>query len=133
MTPESRHVSTVVAADPKRVYAFAGDPRNLIRWAAGLGGAVEGADGRLVVDGPLGRVTVRFAPPNEFGVLDHDVELPSGVTVHNPLRVLAHPAGAEVVFTLRWLDGVSKEDFESDASTVAADLERLRELVETEA
>jgi hypothetical protein len=133
MTLETRHLSTVVAADPKRVYAFAGDPRNLARWASGLGAAVDEGDGRLVVDGPLGRVTVRFAPANEFGVLDHDVELPSGETVHNPVRVLAHPAGAEVVFTLRRLDGVSAEEFESDASTVAADLERLRELAEAEA
>lgn len=133
MTHESRHLSAVVAADPQRVYAFAGDPRNLSRWAAGLGGTLREVDGALVVDGPMGRVTVRFAPSNAFGVLDHDVELPSGVTVHNPLRVLAHPAGAEVVFTLRRLDGVSAEDFERDASTVAADLERLRELAESEA
>lgn len=133
MSHASRHLSTVVAADPQRVYAFAGDPRNLPRWAAGLGGAVEEADGALVVDGPMGRVTVRLAPANAFGVLDHDVELPSGQRVHNPLRVLAHPAGAEVVFTLRWLDGVSAEEFERDASTVAADLERLRSLAEAEA
>lgn len=133
MTHESRHLSTVVAADPRRVYAFAGDPRNLPRWAAGLGGTVEELDGALVVDGPMGRVTVRFAPPNDFGVLDHDVELPSGQTVHNPVRVFAHPAGAEVVFTLRRLDGVSAEEFERDASTVASDLERLRELAEAEA
>lgn len=132
MTHETRHLSTVVAVDPQRLYAFAGDPRNLARWAAGLGGSVQQEDGVLVVDGPLGRVTVRFAPPNAFGVLDHDVELPSGQTVHNPLRVLAHPAGAEVVFTLRRLDGMSDEDVERDASTVAEDLDRLRALAEAE-
>ncbi len=132
MTHETRHLSTVVAVDPQRLYAFAGDPRNLARWAAGLGGSVEEGDGVLVADGTLGRVRVRFAAANGFGVLDHDVELPSGETVHNPLRVLAHPAGAEVVFTLRRLDGMSDEDFERDASSVAADLERLRELAESE-
>jgi hypothetical protein len=132
MTHETRHLSTVVAVDPQRLYAFAGDPRNLARWAAGLGGSVQQDDGVLVVDGPLGRVTVRFAPPNAFGVLDHDVELPSGQTVYNPLRVLAHPAGAEVVFTLRRLDGMSDEDVERDASTVAEDLDRLRALAESE-
>ncbi|MDQ4119312.1 MAG: SRPBCC family protein [Actinomycetota bacterium] len=133
MTHETRHLSTVVAVDPQRLYAFAGDPRNLPRWATGLGGSVEEGDGVLVADGPMGRVLVRFAPPNRFGVLDHDVELPSGTTVHNPLRVLAHPAGSEVVFTLRRLDGVTAEDFERDAATVAADLQRLRELAEAEA
>ncbi|TCK19899.1 SRPBCC family protein [Pseudonocardia endophytica] len=133
MSHETRHLSVVVAADPERVYAFAGDPRNLSRWASGLGAAVDEGDGTLVVDGPLGRVTVRFAPRNEFGVLDHDVELPNGETVHNPLRVLAHPTGSEVVFTLRWRDGVSAEEFEGDAATIASDLETLRVLAESEA
>lgn len=132
MSHETRHLSVVVAADPQALYAFAGDPRNLSRWASGLGAAVDEGGGTLVVDGPLGRVAVRFAPRNDYGVLDHDVELPSGETVHNPLRVLAHPAGAEVVFTLRRLDGVSADEYERDASTVAADLETLRSLAEAE-
>jgi hypothetical protein len=37
----------------------------------------------------MGRVTVTFAPRNDFGVLDHDVTLPSGETVYNPLRVIS--------------------------------------------
>src|SRR5690348_17682341 len=32
-------------------------------------------------------LTVEFAPPNEFGVLDHVVRVPSGEAVYNPLRV----------------------------------------------
>lgn len=85
--------------------------------------------GDLVAASPMGDVRVRFAPPNDFGVLDHDVTLPSGEVVNNPLRVLDHPDGAEVVFTVRQLDA-SDEDFERDCATVARDLEALRELVE---
>ena len=57
----------------------------MVEWAAGLaeGGLRQTADG-WVADSPMGTVTVEFAPPNEFGVLDHVVRLPSGETVYNP-------------------------------------------------
>ncbi|UAL29749.1 SRPBCC family protein [Nocardioides rotundus] len=127
---ESRHVSTVIAAEPDAVYAFAAEPENLPRWASGLAEAEVAREGDLlVVESPMGRVTVRFAPPNEYGVLDHDVTLPSGAVVTNPLRVVAHPHGSEVVFTVRRLD-LAAEEFDRDCATVARDLDRLRELVE---
>lgn len=127
---ESRHVSAVIAAEPDVVYAFAADPENLPRWASGLAQAEVALEGDLlIVDSPMGRVTVCFAPPNEYGVLDHDVTLPAGAVVSNPLRVVAHPHGAEVVFTVRRLD-LTAEEFDRDCATVARDLDRLRELVE---
>ncbi|MET0467928.1 MAG: SRPBCC family protein, partial [Aeromicrobium sp.] len=72
---------------------------------------------------------VRFVPRNDFGVLDHDVTLPSGVTVTNPFRVLAHPDGAEAVVTVRQLD-LSDEEFERDCRQVAEDLDALAALLE---
>ena len=126
----SRHVSTVIAAAPDHVYAFAAEPENLPKWAAGLAEAEVKRDGDLlVVESPMGQVTVKFVPPNDFGVLDHDVTLPTGAVVTNPLRVLAHPEGSEVVFTLRQLD-MSDEDFERDAAMVVADLARLKAILE---
>lgn len=130
MSRESRHVSVVIDAEPAAVYAFACDPRNLPRWAEGLAAGVAFVDGRWRAESPMGMVTVTFAPDNEWGVLDHAVELPSGDTVHNPVRVLAHPDGAEVVFTLRRASGVADDEFELDAATVAADLDRLRAVIE---
>lgn len=126
----SRHVSQVIARTPGEVYEFAADPDNLRRWAAGLATAPVSRDGDdLVVESPMGQVRVRFVPANEFGVLDHDVTLPGGVVVNNPVRVLVHPDGAEVVFTLRQLE-MSDEEFDRDEQAVRADLERLRELLE---
>lgn len=121
----------VVHAAPETVYDVARDPVNLPRWAAGLaaGEVVPGDGDAVVVDSPMGRVTVVFAPRNRFGVLDHVVTLPSGEAVHNPLRVLAHPDGAEVVFTLRQGEA-SEEAFAADAALVQADLQRLKALVE---
>lgn len=126
---KSRHLSVVIAAAPESVYTYARDPANLPTWAAGLAQADVEHDGDVLrVDSPMGQVTVRFAARNDFGVLDHDVTLPTGQTVTNPLRVLAHPDGAEVVFTIRQL-GLSDDDFDRDADMVQADLERLKNLV----
>lgn len=112
------------------MYAFAAEPDNLPRWAAGLTGSeVRRRGDLLVVDSPMGEVTVRFAPRNEFGVVDHDVTLPSGTVVSNPLRVIAHPEGSEVVFTVRQIE-LTDEEFERDCAMVADDLDRLRQATE---
>lgn len=126
---ESRHVSRVMESSPEEVYAFAAVPENLHLWAAGLAEApVRVADGEVVVDSPMGQVRVRFVAENPYGVLDHDVRLPSGEVVNNPMRVIAHPAGAEVIFTVRRRD-MTGEAFEADCRAVAADLDRLAECV----
>ena len=127
----SRHVSQVIHADPSAVYEFASDLENLPRWASGLAASsVTRVGDRLVVASPMGEVTVRFVERNEFGVLDHDVTLPSGTTVNNPLRVLAHPNGAEVVFTVRQIE-LTDDEFDRDAEIVASDLSRLKALLES--
>jgi hypothetical protein len=78
----------------------------------------------------MGQVRVRFVERNTLGVLDHDVTLPSGTVVANPLRVVPHPEGSEVIFTVRQIE-LTDEEFERDVALVAADLDRLAALVET--
>lgn len=130
MTYEALHISQPVDRPAAEVAAFAGDPRNLPRWAAGLSSGIREDDGRWVTDSPMGTVEVRFTGPAEHGVLDHDVVLPGGAVVHNPLRVLRNDDGSEVVFTLYRLPGVDDADFEQDAATVRGDLARLRGVLE---
>ena len=126
----SRHLSVVIRRPPDEVYAFAAEPANLARWAAGLTPAeVHGEGDVLVAGSPVGPVRIVFVERNAYGVLDHDVTTPDGVTTHNPLRVLAHPEGAEVVFTLRQL-AMSGAELDRDAALIAGDLERLRTLLE---
>lgn len=118
-TTETRHISVWIDAAPDAVYALASDPAELTRWAAGL------------ADPALSDADVEFAPPNEFGVLDHVVRLPSGEAVYNPMRVIpAGPGlpGCEVVFTLRRRPGVTDAEFDADAAAVTADLATLRGL-----
>ncbi len=131
---ESRHVSIWIRAAPAAVYEFAADPHTWRRWAAGLaeGGLRQTANG-WVADSPMGEVTVEFAPPNEFGVLDHVVRLPSGEAVYNPLRVIPGGMGeprCEVLFTVRRRAGMTVAQLDADASAVAADLDTLRRLLE---
>ncbi|MFE7979798.1 SRPBCC family protein [Streptomyces shenzhenensis] len=128
---ESRHLSTYVDRSVADVYAYASDPAKLPAWALGLGGSIERIDGQWVAQSaPMGRVVVAFVPANDLGVLDHDVTLPSGETVYNPLRVIADGAGSEVVFTLRRRPGMTDAEFQRDADMVVADLARLKEVLE---
>lgn len=129
----SRHVSTVIRRSPAEVYDYAADPDNLPAWAAGLAQSEVTRQGdTLLVDSPMGRVEVRFVPRNDLGVVDHDVVLPSGTVVTNPMRVLAHPQGAEVLFTVRQVE-LTDDELERDVALVAADLARLREILEPSA
>lgn len=127
---ESRHLSERIDRPVSEVYEFAVQPANLPRWAPGLGSAVEQVDGQWFVQSPMGRVGLVFAPRNAFGVLDHDVTLPSGEVVYNPMRVIADGEGCEIVFTLRRRAGMSDTQFASDAAAVVADLARLKDVLE---
>jgi uncharacterized protein YndB with AHSA1/START domain len=127
----SRHISTHIDRPAEDVYHYASNPAHLPEWAHGLGESVDKIDGQWVAESSgLGRVVVAFAPENAFGVFDHDVTLPSGEIVHNPMRVIADDTGCEVVFTLRRRVGTSEEDFERDAEAVATDLATLKQIME---
>ena len=106
------------------------DPRNLPAWAAGLAdGVVELVDGEWVVTSPMGRATVAFVPSNAYGVADHDVTLPSGEVVTNPLRIVPNADGCDVIFTVRRRIGMSPEQIAADVDAVTTDLATLRALM----
>jgi hypothetical protein len=130
MSSESRHLSEWIDRPADEVYDYAFDPANLPQWAPGLGSSVENVAGRWFVETSMGRVGFAFAPRNDYGILDHDVTLPSGEIVYNPMRVIRAESGSEVVFTLRRLPNMTDEEFGRDGAAVAADLARLKELLE---
>lgn len=130
-TLPSRHISIAIDCAPGIAYARIRDARQLPTWARGLAGAItEQPDGSWLADAPMGQVIVRFADDNAFGIVDHDVTLPSGQTVHNAMRVLPNGDGCEVVFSLFQLPGVDAAAFAADADAVARDLAALKALLE---
>jgi Polyketide cyclase / dehydrase and lipid transport len=130
MTSNSRHISMRIERPVSDAYEYASDPGNLPSWAPGLSSSVELVNGQWISQSPMGAVTFTFVPHNEYGVLDHDVILPSGETVYNPMRVIADGTGCEVIFTLRRRAGMTDEEFERDADAVASDLATLKRVLE---
>lgn len=125
------HVSVYIARRPADVYEFASDPRNLPRWAAGLARSEVKKEGDAwVVETPFGRVGIRFVEKNSLGVMDHDVKSESGVTVHNPMRVVPNGEGSEFIFTLIRQPGMSDRKFAEDKAAVEKDLRTLKDLLE---
>ena len=125
-----RHISVAIERSPVDVYAFAAEPTNLTQWAAGLSGSLALVDGEWVSESPMGTVKIRFVERNELGVLDHDVVLPSGESVHNAMRVIPNGEGSEVVFTLFRRPEMSDAEFTADADAITRDLSTLKALLE---
>ena len=130
MTFKSRHVSITISRSADEVYDFVSNPQNLPLWAGGLGGSIKNVNGNWVAQSPMGTVKIRFADKNKFGILDHDVTLPSGETFYNPMRVISNRDGSELIFTLYQRSGMSDGDFKNDEQQIKSDLERLKALME---
>ena len=130
MPTESRHLTVSIARPAAEVYRWTRDPAHLPEWAAGLAAGIRRERGEWVADSPMGRVLVRFVPVNEYGVLDHDVVLPDGTSVTNPLRVLADGEGSEVVFTARRRPEMTDAEWAADVAAISADLESLKRVLE---
>jgi hypothetical protein len=128
---EVRHISVSIHRPPHEVYAFASQPENLPKWASGVAGGITQVDGQWVAEAPFGRVTLKFTEPNRFGVLDHDVTQASGVTTHNPIRVLPNGNGSEVIFSLFRQPQTTDSKFAADADWVMKDLTALKALLES--
>jgi hypothetical protein len=130
MTSQSWHVGEHIDRPAAEVYAYAGDPANLARWAPGLGSSVAQEGGQWFVETPGGRLRFAFVPRNDLGVLDHYLTPDSGEVIHVPMRVIADGDGCEVVLTVRRRPGMTDDEFKADGDAVAADLARLKRELE---
>jgi hypothetical protein len=130
MTFMAQHISVSINRPVNEVYEFASNPENLPKWATGLSGSIRKVNEDWIAEAPMGRVKVKFAEKNKFGVLDHEVTLPSGVKVYNPMRVFPNNEGSELVFTLYRRPDMSDQEFAEDAKAVKRDLEKLKTLLE---
>jgi hypothetical protein len=78
----------------------------------------------------MGKIKIKFAEKNTFGVLDHEVVLESGDRIENPMRVIANGEGSEIFFTLIRRQEMTDEKFAEDAWWVEKDLNILKGLLE---
>lgn len=130
-TYPARIIHLTIDRDWRAVYDFARRPENMPRWASGLAaGLKRDGDDWLGDGGPIGTIRIRFAQPNDLGVIDHTVTLENGVTVDNALRVVKNGDGAEVMFTLLQLPGTDDAALEADAAHITKDLQTLKALLE---
>lgn len=127
----SKNISIAINRPSHEVYKFASNPENLPQWAAGLADATLKKTGsEWVTNSPMGQVKIKFVDQNPYGVIDHDVTLPNGEVVHNPLRVVPNSAGSEVIFTLFQRSQMTEEEFRKDSDLVKKDLEKLKFILE---
>lgn len=131
-TCQVRHITVSINRSPGEVYAFVANPENLPKWATGLGDSITNVHGEWIADAPMGKVMIKFAEKNEFGILDHEVVLESGVKVYNPMRVIANGTGSEIFFTLIRQPDMSDEQFAQDTQWVENDLNTLKGLMENQ-
>lgn len=129
-TMAAKIIHTSIARDWREVYAFVADHEKMPLWASGLSSGLTRDGDEWIAPGPLGNARVRFAPDNDFGVVDHLVTLESGLKVHNALRVVPNGDGAEVMFTLLRQPDMSDEQFAADAAWVEKDLAALKSIME---
>ncbi len=130
MQLDSKVVSQTVAVTADVAYAFARQMTNLPQWATGLASGVRRKDGVWYAESPMGRVAVAIAKKNSFGVLDHDVTLPDGKTVHNALRVSPCGDGCVLTFVVLRQPGDGAERFAADVTHVRRDLRALNRVLE---
>jgi hypothetical protein len=102
-------------------------------WAAGLAsGLTHDGEDWIADGGPVGTVRVRFAPPNDLGVIDHRATLENGQQFENALRVVPNGDGAEVMFTLLRHPDTDDAAFERDARQIEKDLQTLKDQLEAQ-
>lgn len=123
-------LSVSINAPVARVYDFVLDAENIPQWMTSFLPSVRKAGNQWIADTSAGQMKFEFVPRNEFGVLDHQVTLPSGAKVVNPMRVVPNGDGCELMFTLFQLPDVTDEDFAVDAANIEHDLQTLKRLLE---
>lgn len=127
----AKHISITINRPSSEVYHFVSNPENLPQWAAGLADTTLKKSGNeWLTNSPMGQIKIKFTDKNSYGVIDHDVTLPNGEIVYNPLRVIKNSFGSEVIFTLFQRAQMTDDEFKKDSELVRKDLEKLKSILE---
>lgn len=124
-----RNLSISINRPASEVYQFASNPENFPKWVKFVK-SISRQGEHWVAESESGTLKIKFAPKNDYGIIDHDVTLSNGETVTNPMRVIRNNQGAEFIFTLFRMPGRTDQEYEADAKAVSADLQQLKKIVE---
>lgn len=128
---ESKVITCSVRRDARELYEMLWQPESFLRWASGLSNAGLEKDAQgWKAQGPEGPIRIRFSGHNDFGVMDHWVDVGAGRVVYVPLRIVANEEGSEVMLTLFRQPQMSAEKFAEDEAWVRKDLASLKALAE---
>lgn len=126
----ARTLTVSIARSPDHVYCYVSDPTNLPSWSF-FDSVVRSGD-RWLARSSAGEAFVRFVPANDYGVLDHIVEVAPGQELRMPVRVIPNGDGSELIFTVIRTPESTDADFERDTSTVQKDLQTLKNILEAD-
>ena len=129
MTYPVKNISVSINKPAAEVYRFASNSENFPKWIAFIQSIAKHGD-TWTAKTDLGNVKIKFATPNDFGIIDHYVTLTNGQTVYNPMRVIANNQGCEFAFTLLRMPDRTEDEFNEDAQAVTADLKTLKRIME---
>jgi hypothetical protein len=130
MMTNSKTLNISIKSDPKTVYEFISNLENLPKWAPSTFPSIKEVNGEWLVDTPHGKNKVMLTEKNNFGILDHSVNLVSGVKVYVPMRVLKNGTGSEVLLTIFQTPEMTDEAFIQDIKMVERDLNHLKTIIE---
>lgn len=127
---KSRTLNITIHRNPKEVYHFVSDLKNLPKWATAFCLSIKKSGKVWIAQTPQGPVKIRIAAKNRFGVLDHTVIPAPGKEIFVPMRVVPNGKGSEVLFTLFQHPGMSAKQFSADSRLVRRDLKTLKNVLE---
>lgn len=127
----SRILSISIERPVKEVFRFLIEPRNFPQWASLTGHRFEHRGGRdWLADTTQGPRIIRFAEPNNLGILDHAVFAEGEQPVFGPMRVVANEEATLLTYTFFQRPGLSDEKFESTVEWITTDLLTMKTLLE---
>jgi hypothetical protein len=129
---KSKTISIPIYRGYAEVYEFLAEPLNFPSWASNLGSDfVQVGENEWATSTRNGRVLLRFAPRNAFGILDHEVFLEGKTPLTTPMRLIENDEGCEIIYTQFQRPGMSEDAFASEVEWVTSDFEALRAMLES--
>lgn len=124
-------ISIKIDRSKDEVYTFASNPENFPKWMAFVKTIKKMTGDSWKAETTMGTVIFDLFPNNTLGVFDHNVTLPDKTIVHHSLRVIQNGTGSKVVVVLFEMPGKTEADYKKDTEAVRADLNTLKQVLES--